>query len=306
VTWPRLVVLVNPGARDGRAPARLARALVAAGLSHSADIVPVHSRGEARAIVRGLAADAIPVAAGGDGTVNLVAGAMWEERCNRPMGVLPLGTGNAFAAPLGLGRLSRAVAALHGNVERAIDLLVTTHPGAPVATVSLSAGFESRFLRGAAPLRTWRRWVAILRGAAQAALGRTTGIALETDGEQLVMVDEAVYNVGLYNSPCYGFGWRMWPDADASDGFAEAVVCCSARRYWRVLRRGLATARPLDGDPRVRRWSTARFESAEPLQVDGEVVPGARFEVRVEPRALRVLVPAPIKPPHSTREGGSS
>jgi len=251
----------------------------------------VSTRAEARAVVRALGPGAIPVAAGGDGTVNLLAGALWEEHVDRTMAVLPLGTGNAFAAPLGLGSLPRALAALDTGAERAIDLMVTTHPAAPVATVSLSAGFESRFLLGAASRRTWRRGLAVLGGLAGAALGRSTGIALATDGESLVSMGEAVYNVGLYNFPCYGFGWRMWPDADPGDGVAEAVVCRSARRYWRTLRRGLSTALPLDGDPSARRWRTARVESNGPLQIDGEVIAAGRFEVQVVRHAIRVLVP---------------
>lgn len=297
----RLVYFVNPGAGEGRVLERLRAALAAApALAERAETVMIRSRAETLAAVQAIPPDAVPVAVGGDGTVNLLVGALHEAgMSNRAIAVLPLGTGNAFAHPLELGTVRAALAALQRGEARAVDLMVTTHPDAPVATVSISVGFESRLLQVVAAGITWRRWLGVWTHVPRLAGRAWRGTTVETDGEPFVSGEEPVCNVGLYNLPCYGFGWRMWPEADPADGAAEAVACLSPWAYWKTLVTGLRTARPRPAgvDPRARRWRVARFDTSGPVQVDGEVIAGGRFEVRVEPGALRVLVPPTATPP---------
>lgn len=295
----RPAFLVNTGAREGRVLARLRTVLAAApALAARGETLIVRSRAEANAAIRTIAPDAIPVAVGGDGTVGLVVGALLDAgMSHRPIAVLPFGTGNAFAHPLGLGTMRAALVALERGDTRAVDLMITTHPDAPAATVSISTGFESRLLRVVAARQTWQRWLRVWLEVPSLAVATWRGTTVEVDGEPFVSGDERACNIGLYNLPCYGFGWRMWPDADAADGAAEAVACLSPWTYWRTLMRGLRTDRPRLGDPRARRWRTARVETTGPVQVDGEVVAGGCFEVRVERGAVRVLVPPAVALP---------
>ncbi|MFN3673584.1 MAG: diacylglycerol/lipid kinase family protein [Bosea sp. (in: a-proteobacteria)] len=60
--------------------------------------------------------DAIPVVAGGDGTINGVLPILLEAR--RPVGILPLGTVNVLGRDLGL----------YGTLERQIEALCSGHP----------------------------------------------------------------------------------------------------------------------------------------------------------------------------------
>ncbi len=145
----------------------------------------------------------------------------------RPIGILPLGTGNAFAHALAVGNPRRALRALRSGEVRAIDLMTTTHSDASTATVSISAGFESRILDAVALRRTWRRWLSVGPGLLSLAGRSWIGTSLSVDGELLVSPEQPIYNVGLYNLPYYGFGWLMWPDADPEDGTAEAIACAS-------------------------------------------------------------------------------
>ena len=290
---PRCVFLVNPGARDGRAHARVSRALRwCPGLAKTADIVTVRTRAEVDEVVRQLPPDTVPIAAGGDGTVNLVAGALWKLGIDAPMGVVPLGTGNAFAASLGIGGVDQAIQVIANRMERRIDLMVTGHPAAPVATVSLSAGFESQVLQPAASHAGWQRALPVALGLKATIMRRVRGIALEIDGETLLAPDDLVYNSGLYTGSRYAFGRRVYRDADPADGFGEAVVTRTARAYWQIIWRGLDTAKGRDGNPSVRRWQVARVRSSLPLQVDGDVIPPASMEIHLAPRSLRVLSPA--------------
>lgn len=83
--------------------------------------------------------DAI-VAAGGDGTVRLVAGAV--GRAPVPVGLIPLGTGNVLAREIGLARTPDAVARtlLEGRVEIVHG---GTANGAPFYLMA-GAGFDGR------------------------------------------------------------------------------------------------------------------------------------------------------------------
>ena len=258
---------------------------------------------EARAVVQRLLPNELPVAAGGDGTVTLVAHALRSAGIGqRPFAVLPTGTGHAFAAAIGVRSAADALAAIDFGEPRPLDVMVTTHREAPLALVSISAGFEPRMLAtiGASP--HWRRAPRVLRAMAHMPVRSSTGIAITLDGTPLVTAAERTYNAGLYNLPYYGFRWLMWPDADGADGVAEGVACLSWWSYWRTLFTGLRTAQ-LTHRPalRAQRWRRAHLDVVGPVQIDGEVVDGGAFDVVVEPRAMQVLCPpggtSPTAPP---------
>ena len=300
-----LLVLYNPDAGGGRMLRRIERALDASpDVAARATVERIHGVSDARAAMA-RAFGALPVAAGGDGTVGLVARALLGDAPRTrayetpapSLGVLPLGTTNALASALGMPSVGAALSALRLGRTSAVDVMRTTHPDAPVALVSISTGFEGRLAERYARWRT--RWTRAGAGiaaaglaAAGAALGRTTSVSLVADGVRLADLDHPVYNAGLYNVRCSALGRIVWPDAVEIDGVAEAVVCSAGAPYWRAMRDGLCTAGPCqDADPRWRRWRTARVECDAPLQVDGEpVVPGA-FDVRLEAGALRVVAP---------------
>ncbi len=233
----------------------------------------------------------VPVAAGGDGTANLLAQAL-RRTVERPvMGLLPLGTGNALAYALGLGSRARALAALEGEAARPLDAMVTSHPVARLALASLSAGFEGRFIRR---YTRWRDRGRLLAGtgALAAELGGRERIRLVADGVELTDGVARVYNAGFYNIPCYAGGRRVWSLADPGDGRGDAVVCPTALGYWRAL---AAPARAGTGrdpaGPRLRRWTTAVLDSTAPIPFDGETAAAGTLELRLEPAAVRVLAP---------------
>ena len=187
LAFPHLVFLVNPEAREGRATRRLRGILARApAWAASSRLVVVATLAGAERALRAMSPEEIPVAAGGDGTVNFVARAVRSVgRAGLPMAILPLGTGNAIAHALGVGDLRRALTALAEGHSVALDGLVTDHPGAPLALSSLSAGFEGAVLSGLAGGRGVARAAGLLADLPGALL-RRGGIGLEAEGRTLL------------------------------------------------------------------------------------------------------------------------
>jgi YegS/Rv2252/BmrU family lipid kinase len=118
---PVSVIINQSGGSAGEdARRRVAEALAAAGLA--ADIILADGAdcaGHAARLVK--AGVAVVVAAGGDGTMSAVAGALAGSKT--AMGLLPLGTLNHFARDLGIPfDLGEAAAMIAAGHERCIDL----------------------------------------------------------------------------------------------------------------------------------------------------------------------------------------
>jgi diacylglycerol kinase family enzyme len=256
-------------------------------------ISPVASLESAAAILRRLEPRQIAVAAGGDGTVGMIAGALLEAGVPElTLAVLPLGTGNTMARALGILNVSHALQVVQHGTVRSVDVMRTSHPPAPVALVTISAGFEAAFIhRYSASRRFSRVWA----GLAQMpiALRGNPSTMLELDGRVVLEPGEGSFSVGLYNTPFYAAGIRMSPESDVFDGLGESIVYATAAAYWKTAAAALRQGRelPRNGVQR-KRFRSARIESAYPLQIDGEPVTCAALSVTMEPGALRVLTAA--------------
>ena len=237
--------------------------------------------------------DRLPVAVGGDGTVNLVARALRATgRTREAMGIVPMGTGNLVAHEIGVRSHEAAVAALLDGDPRAVDVMVTTREDFPLALMSVSTGFESDFIRSYAK---WRSRLGRPGGALIGALHllgpRTRGGRIDLDAQPFLTPATSFRNAGLYTMRSFAFGIVVHPDAVADDGFGEATIDLGVPSYARALARGRRY--PADADhPTYRRWRTAIVEPGRSLQIDGESVTPSAFEVRVEQAGLRILGPA--------------
>lgn len=295
-----VLFLLSPRAGRGRAADRLRRVLTRTPpLARRLETVEVRSVAGARDALARLEPGGVPVAVGGDGMVGLVAAALREcGMGDAALAILPFGTGNILARTLGLDDLGRAVLALREGAPSRVDVMRTSHPSAPVAVVSISGGFEGRFLMRYGGLRRFGRPLGALAALAES-WGRADSVALELDGEPVLGREERAFSAGLYNTRMYAGGVVMSPDADPADGVGESVVYRSASAYWTTVARRLrgGPARARSGVIR-RRWRRARLESSGPLQIDGEARAAGAISVWMEPAALPVLVaPRPAAAP---------
>lgn len=292
---PRIFVIFNPAAR-GEKSLRLRRFLESKA-GGDVTLAATERVGDATRLAKEAVASGYEtvVAAGGDGTIHEVVNGMGSG-CSAALGVLPLGTANVFARELGIPLgLERAWATLETGKVRVVDMGVAEFGGQRRWFVQLAGvGLDARAVRTVswqlkkhvgpwsyvwAGLRALRQHTADVEVAAEDS-GRTArGVA-----------------VLIGNGQRYGGPFQLFPGAKLDDG--QLDVCVFERSgYLHACRYGLGV---LCGT-HTRQHGVQYFRSARlvcrsatsaPLQLDGEDVGDTPVVFRVEPRALRVIVPS--------------
>lgn len=285
-------------------------ALRAAAADLGAEIIEVDSPDDTRRAIREAAAAGVDtvVAAGGDGTVHLVAdtlvgcGASADAR--PALGVLPLGTGNDFARTLALpvGDPVDALRLMDRAPARVMDLIRLSHPGAePVHAVNVCAGGFSGAIDETMDDDMKATWgpLAYLVGAVKALPDLTeyrTFIAWDGGPEEPI----DAFNIVVANGRTAGGGKPVAPLANPEDGLLDVVVVRAggAADVARLLA-GVLTHDYLADEHvvfnRVRRL-TVRATPGMWFNVDGELRTNDPVTFEVVPRALRVRVGPDYQP----------
>lgn len=291
-----VAVLMNPHAGRGRAVATAARV---AEILRGRGFPVVVPRPESMPWMRSCAAAAVQradagvVVIGGDGMCHLAI----QELAESPtaLGIVPVGTGNDFAAALGLLTDVQTAAttiadALESGTHRTVDL---ARSGKRWWASVLCAGFDSAVNDRANRMR-WphgpRRYDLAL--VAELAQLRAVPMELELDGEP-VSLEATLVAVG--NTSSYGGGIPICPEADPQDGMLDITVVgpISRRRLIRVtptLRRGEHLAHPAVSTYRAR-TVTLHCDSKPPVTAyaDGEPIQALPVTATCQSRALRIL-----------------
>lgn len=231
------------------------------------------------------------IAAGGDGTFNLVARVALQVGC--PVGIVPMGSANGLARELGMAATPMAALRqiLRGHV-RAIDVLwinqryLCIHMG----DVGINADMVSRFQK--AQGRGWWGYARHLISALWRSRARRYAIS---DLERGAYRCKRAHMVVIANASSYGTGALINPDGRLDDGFFELCIIkrISLRSFVMVM---LARfVHKYDHTPNIEYMHTrrARIQTRKPvlLQLDGEVI--GRFQhidIEVTPGALPILV----------------
>ncbi|MFF2488347.1 diacylglycerol kinase [Microbacterium sp. NPDC058062] len=299
----KVALLVNPAARAGAhtgAAPNAAERLRAHGVQTS--ILSGGSAAESSTLLRTaieVGVDAV-VVAGGDGTVNLalqeVAGT------GIPLGIVPSGTGNDFAATLGLRELdvTAAADAIAAGVTRAIDLArVTREDGSTRYFGSvLASGFDSKVNDRANAMR-WPRGGSRYNIAILVEFLTLAGIPYEVE---LELADGSREHVGgdlvmatVGNGRTYGGGIPICPDADPADGLLDVVLVRPAGRLrlLRLLPRVYKGTHRGVSEVAMRRVRSVRLSSpGVTAYADGDPIGALPLTVDVAPGALTIFTPA--------------
>jgi YegS/Rv2252/BmrU family lipid kinase len=254
-----------------------------------AEVRESRSGDAARALVREAVArrDPMVVAAGGDGTIGLVASELLG--CETALGILPLGSVMNVPRMLGLpSDPEEAAAVLTGGRRRAIDVgYAGERPFLETGSVGMNAAIFSqadRFGEG--------DWASIVRTIWVAIRFRPARMRIELDDRTL---QTRALMVTASNGPYAGVGLAIAPDAKLDDGLFDVGVY---RRFSKVeLLRHLASIafgrRKYTPQLETFRSARVRVSSARPLpcRADSQDLGTTPVEFVTRARALRVVAP---------------
>ena len=260
---------------------------------------------------------------GGDGTLNEVLNGLYDAgRLGEiPIGIIPLGTGNDFAAALGIPE----------DVDGALDCLTRDHQvRVDVGVlndrvfVNVSAGgFIGEVSEAVTPgLKTVAGKLAYLIGGAQVLLSYDPVLATITPGDECVVLHPGsargagtspatrrelpIELFAVCNSRLIGGGRLIAPEAIVDDGWLDVcLIEAMPTLEFVALLRDVAEGAHL-GDARVSYFRTRQlamvFDRTIRVNTDGQVLETARCEYRVLPRAASFIAPHPslIAPPPAT------
>lgn len=239
------------------------------------------------------------VVLGGDGSLHAVVQALHEagRLADVLVGLIPLGTGNDFAATLGLpeGHVEAAqvIATAH---TRTIDLIVDGTDRVVVNAAHIGIGAEA-----AAAAGPWKRAFGPVGYAVGAAITGLKG--LTTPGAKLrITVDgtslrrkEPVIQVAVGNGRYVGGGAPLLPQADPSDGQLDVSIS-----YTESPRRRIAYAFSVRRGDHHRRDDVVYLRGRE-VEVTGDALrctsdgeltdPSRHYTWSIRPGALTMYVP---------------
>jgi YegS/Rv2252/BmrU family lipid kinase len=284
-------LIVNPSAGGGRT-ARLLPAVEAALRGHGIAfrVERTHSIEHARELARStIEAGELAAAMGGDGLLGAIAGEL--RGTDSVLAVLPGGRGNDFARKLGLG--SDPVAAcdvLAEGREQRVDVAdidgraflgiassgLDSDAGDIANATRLKLGQLVYLYATLRAVRAWRpaRWEVLIDGEPHSFTG---------------------YSVAVCNSGVFGGGMFLAPDAKLDDGMLDVVTIgdISKRKYLGSLPKVFTGAHVREPGVEIVRCREVAFHADRPfnVQADGDPIADLPATVRVQPGALRVMVP---------------
>jgi len=291
----RVVAIINPISGAGMDPSAATRraALIRDELTKR-DLKPsieiTRRAGHARELALAAVQDRadLLIVWGGDGTLNEVGTA--AAGSDTAIGIIPAGSGNGFAAALGIPRDPvRALAKALGPRVQAIDVgVLGERRFLNVAGIGIDARIAALFNQRARGSRG--KWPYISIGVTQGCRYKSLEYTVQLDADP---VRYRALLIAFANGREYGMGARLAPRAQLDDGVLDAFIVEDrpvVSRFWhaRHLARGTVDRAPRVVTAKVR---TAVVESSEPIEyhVDGE--PGTamgRLEIGVLPGALKV------------------
>jgi YegS/Rv2252/BmrU family lipid kinase len=230
-------------------------------------------------------------AAGGDGTIDEVANGLGPDA--PPLGVVPLGTANVFAAEIGLARGAGAIArTLLEGERRAI------HCGRANGRrflIMAGAGLDAEVVAALDPnlKRSLGKFSYVIETTRKMFRYRYPVLDVTLDGGEVIRAVTAVASKGRR----YGGPYLFAPGADLARPDFE-VVLFDKGGPWHVALYGIALVLGLlPRVPGVRHIAARTVEvtgpTGAPVQGDGDLIARLPLSIAIDPVPLTVLYPPP-------------
>lgn len=243
-------------------------------------------------LLREAAADGLDVAviAGGDGSLNLAIQSLAGTQT--ALGVIPTGTGNVWAKELGIPLDARGAAEVLLKGQTLWTDLGRANGRYFLAIAGV--GFDATVTRDLKPATKRRLGVMayVVAAIMEALKLRGSEALISADGR---IMRRRILMVAACNTRLYGGVLRMAPEAFMDDGLLDVSIFFG-HGFWRKLRHAVKALFGVHrSDPEVEFFQTPslHIESREylPVQLDGDYFGTTPVEIRVVPKALRVIVP---------------
>lgn len=285
-----VLVIYNPvaGRRRRRRFQRALRALARSGCRVT--VRETVTAGEAKIFAREAVGSgfAAIVVAGGDGTINEVAGALAGS--GEVLGIIPLGTANVLAAEIGLPTRPERIAAIiaRGNHKRIRIGEISNHRFVMMAGV----GFDARTVARVTPglKRLTGKLAYLIAACSELIHYKPARLRLTLDGTEMTAASCIIAN-GHY----YAGRFVLAREARLEESALHVCLFERAGR-WNQMRYALAMALG-----RISRLPDVRIVKAnsgvilgsenEPVQADGDVIGQTPIAFALLPGSLKVLVP---------------
>jgi YegS/Rv2252/BmrU family lipid kinase len=288
----RFALLVSPVSAGGKALAALPEVeaeLTRVGAEHRT--VETRSPDHAReAASEAAQAGETIVALGGDGLLRPVATAI--RGTETAVALVPCGRGNDFARVLEVPNEPAAAArvAVEGE-ERQVDVALVG--GVPYIGIA-SLGFDSVANRIANESKVVKGDLVYAYAALRAlASWKPARFTVEVDGERHELTG---YSVAIGNSKAYGGGMILFPHGELDDGHLDVLLASrhSKLRFLLDLPKVFKGTHVESPHAKLLRGREVKVDSDPPFDVyaDGDPIARTPATVTVEPRSLRVIVPA--------------
>jgi diacylglycerol kinase (ATP) len=230
------------------------------------------------------------VVIGGDGTIHEVGNNLIDTKV--PLGLIPAGTGNDFALAHKIP--FDPIIALDRVLKHQVRCMDTADLGERNMISFMGIGFDGKVAEKVNQ-SAWKQYLYRLTyalGAIQVLRSfQPTNLSLSVDGN-LYEYDN-VWLVAITNTPNYGGGMKICPDATMDDG--QLDICCvrniTPSQFLRILLsvyKGNHVSHPsvnLHRGKEVSIWSDKPITS----HADGEIMDRVPVHVKIRPQSLFVL-----------------
>jgi diacylglycerol kinase (ATP) len=229
---------------------------------------------------------------GGDGTLHVAIQELAGSSC--ALGIVPLGSGNDLARALGLPLAPAAAAdrALTGTI-RSIDLgRIGDRWFAGIAGMGLDAAVARRVME----LPRWVRGPWVYPWVLLRTLPGFVPPSVRIEFDETIIEGPALL-AAVANTPCYGGGMRLAPEATVDDGWLDLVVLrpCGLPRLFALLPRLYRVQSSPPPEVHRDRFRRATWFADPPQEVyaDGELVArcdASGLSIDLVPKVLAVVV----------------